>query len=123
MIERNATDNFSNDDYVRIVNFNYFINEHFNNTIEWLLGTGIPNEHSSYGFYMLSELALRQITYVDWGLLGLSWTAGIGTVVVMIMYSVRAITLKVDNSYFYINVWFMYMLMISTNNNGILSGG
>lgn len=41
MIERNATDNFSNDDYVRIVNFNYFINEHFNNTIEWLLGTGI----------------------------------------------------------------------------------
>lgn len=113
MIERNVTDNFSNDDYVRIVNFNYFINEHFNNTIEWLLGTGIPNEHSSYGFYMLSELALRQITYVDWGLLGLSWTAGIGTVVVMIMYSVRAITLKVDNSYFYINVWFMYMLMIS----------
>jgi hypothetical protein len=113
MNERNQTDNFSNEDYIRIKEWEYYTGEHFNNSIEYFFGSGLPAfKKGKYGPYMVSLLR-EGLTYVDLGLLSLSWMIGVIPVLVMILYSTKVIRIQVDKNYYYVGHWFIYLLSIS----------
>lgn len=123
MQERNATDTFDNPEYIRILQINYFLNDHFQSFSEFFWGTGIPNINSRYGEYMYSfhevnkygEITGTSITgWFDWGLLGLSWVLGIPFVCCLIIYALRVIFMKVPREYFYLSSWFVFLLISST---------
>ncbi len=113
MMERQQTDNFSNSDYVRVINFQYYTQQHFNSVLEYLLGSGMPFENTSAYARSMMRLQERGIFYVDFGLLGLSWILGIIPVLLMITYSIKAFLIKVSSQYYFLGIWFIYLVGIS----------
>lgn len=113
MMERQQTDNFSNSDYVRVVNFQYYTQKHFNSVLEYLLGSGMPFENTSAYARSMLRLQERGIYYVDFGLLGLSWILGIIPVLIMLVYSIKAFLIKVKSQYYFLGIWFIYLAGIS----------
>jgi len=104
---------FSNNDYIRWIQLDYFLNSHFNNRAEMFFGSGMPGYgNSSYFQYYLSLTELG-IYWVDWGLIGLLWVIGVIPVVCMILYSFRAYRMKVEPQYKYVGIWFLYLLLLS----------
>ncbi|MDU0808905.1 hypothetical protein [Aquirufa regiilacus] len=130
MSERQKTDNLSNNDYVRLLQLNYYMTEHFKSNSEYLLGSGLPQrgdkenniKASSYGKYMDSLLS-QGLTWVDWGLLSMSWVIGIIPVLTSIFYSIKAYRIKTKKEHLYLGVWFMYILIISFTTIEILRAG
>ncbi|MFT3993578.1 MAG: hypothetical protein QM660_04675 [Dysgonomonas sp.] len=125
MMQRQETDNMGNEDYVRVLQLDYFLHHHFKNIIEFIGGSGVPNPNSGYGKYMYSfnevdEYGVMSGTSItgwfDWGLIGLSWVMGIPAVLALLIYAIRAIILKVDKEYYYIGCWFLFLLIISPVN-------
>lgn len=118
MLDRQEEQNFSNEDYIRVVEFNYFTHEHFKNYAEWFFGSGFPKLGSSYGNYMAADASewnngSTRTGWVDWGLFGLSWVAGIPTVVCLLLISFRAIFFKIEPSYAYVSAWYVFLLVSS----------
>lgn len=113
--QEGGDESLTNSDYIRVIQFNYFTQEFHKNNVEYVLGSGMPFTDSKYGkeFELKSASGLQ---YVDWGLLGLSWMMGIVPVLAMILYSVKAIRLKVESQYYYISVWFLFLLSVSLFN-------
>jgi hypothetical protein len=112
MLQKQETQNLSNPNYIRVIQFQYFTQYHFHNILEYILGSGIPFEGTNYSKYM-SSLNNEGIFAEDWGLLGLSWLIGIIPVTFMIFYSIKAFILKVDKQYYYIGIWFLYLVTTS----------
>jgi hypothetical protein len=112
MLERQKTQVFSNENYIRVIQFQYFTQEHFKNIWEYIFGSGMPGAGSAYNQYM-DGLLNRGITWVDLGLLSLSWVIGIPAVIAMILYSLKASFLKVSSEYYYQGIWFIYLVAIS----------
>ena len=112
MVERQQEDNLGNEDYIRVINFLYYTQEHFTNVWEYFWGSGMAFPTTRYGEYM-EDLNENHIWYVDWGLIGLSWIVGVIPVLVMIWYSVKSFFLKVLTPFRYLGVWFLYLLLIS----------
>lgn len=118
MLDRQEESVFSNSDYSRVIQFQYFTQEHFKSIWEYIFGSGIPalakqgGLISEYGLYM-SGLEDTGINYVDFGLLSLSWMIGITAVISMIAYSIKAFLLKVSANYYYLGIWFIYLLITS----------
>lgn len=112
MLARQETQNLNNSDYIRVIAFQFFTEVHFTNSLEYILGSGLPFPGTEYGNYM-TELTEQGLYYADWGLLGLSWMIGIPPVVVMIVYSTKMFVTKVDKKYCYIGIWFFYLVIAS----------
>lgn len=116
MLERNQTENFGNSDYIRVTQFDYYVNRHFRNGVEYIFGSGYPDlsigTSSEYGRYM-QTIVESGLTWVDWGLISLSWIVGIPAVLVMVWYSAKAIKVKLPIQAVYLNVWFGYLLGLS----------
>lgn len=115
MAERQENENLNNEDYIRVTQFVYFTQDHFDNIGEYIMGSGVPSmgvDPSSYGRKM-EKLQNDGINWVDWGLLSLSWIIGIPAVLVMIFYSFKVILLKLPIDYFYVKIWFIYLLVSS----------
>ena len=120
MIERQQTDNFSNNDYIRLIQYQYYTKEHFKSIGEYVLGSGLPQrgnsssgiKASAYGTYM-DGLVSSGLNWVDWGLLSMSWVIGIIPILVIIFYSIKIFRLRVSKQYEYIGLWFLYLLVIS----------
>ncbi|MGB4576568.1 MAG: hypothetical protein WBI06_06655 [Paludibacter sp.] len=110
LIERNETDNFYNSDYGRFSTLNYYINEHFKNSFEYFWGSGLPSESSVYGRYIL-KLKDSFIIYADWGFLGFSWMIGIPLTLFFLIFSIKAISIKVDKRYTYLSIWILFILL------------
>jgi len=115
MIVRQKEDNFTNQDYIRLIGLNYYTTKHFVSNTEYILGSGYPayGSNSRYANNMEILEQDNSIYWVDWGLLGLSWIAGIPFVFLMIWYAVRSIFRTVDVKYYYLGIWFAYILTIS----------
>ena len=60
---------------------------------------------------------------VDWGLLGQSWALGILTVSGFLMFSIKAIRLKVSNEYMYVSLWYIFLLLSSITNYEFMRAG
>jgi hypothetical protein len=118
MLVRQETEVFSNPDYVRVIQFVYFTQNHFKNIVEYIFGSGLPywpdkGATGEYAAYMYQIATEKKLNWVDLGLLAQSWVIGIPAVAVMIFYAVKAICLKVDPDYYYLGLWFFYLLISS----------
>lgn len=110
--ERNETDNFNDDDYVRLRTYEYYTEEAPNNVIDKILGIGLPNGNSKYGAEIQAVKAYG-IIWADWGLIGLSWVLGIPAVLCIIWYMLYAFLTPVSNRYSYLCYWCLYMVLAS----------
>lgn len=80
MVLRQQTDNFDNDDYIRVVSYNYFMeNSSFADKI-W--GTGVPDTKSNYGKEIF-DLQQKGFYLADLGLVGLMLTIGLLSVIIL----------------------------------------
>ena len=119
MILRNESgQNLTNKDYVRIIQWDYYMNHFFKSTIEQFFGAGLPRKTSAYGQWFENQLK-----FVDWGLIGQSWMLGIITVVGFVMFAVKAIRIKVSPLYKYISLWYIFLLLSSVTNYEFVRNG
>lgn len=131
MINRNQDQNFQNEDYIRIRELEYFTQEHFISLSDFFWGSGFPSDQSSYGKYMLSLQEYNQYgesvasvgAWYDWGLLGLSWVAGIPTVIILLIISIKAIFKKTDKQYYYFSFFYLFMILSSITTIEFYRGG
>lgn len=108
--ESNQT--FDNDDYIRMVSINYYYSSFFKSPVELVFGAGMIGSTGPVA-NIFARLMLYNYNLTDWGLIGLSWYAGIPVVLCIIYYLVRGIFQKVPKTYSYISAWFLYLLIIS----------
>lgn len=119
--EQSAGEDFSNKDYIRVIQYEYFTQKHFKNDIEHFFGSGMPEQRTAYGKDQ-NELAKAGIFYVDWGIIGMSWMLGVITLVGMIGYMVVAI-IKSWKMEPYIPMWLIYMLLVSVTTGEFIRDG
>lgn len=111
MMERQETDQtFGNKDYIRYTTLWYYLFDHFENPIEYFLGSGIPfrGGNNAYAQYY-ERLEMFGIHYYDWGILGMSWMMGVLSLVAMIWYPIKAFFTKLPKDKVYLAVWFGYL--------------
>jgi len=118
IVERSETDNLDNEDYVRVASLIYFYNDHFKSDTEMFLGSGCSltrDRHvSTYSDYMNYLKERYHFFPIDWGLIGLSWEAGIPFVICFILLMLRVVFLKVEKRYYYLGVWQLFLLISVT---------
>ena len=119
-LERTENENLYNQDYVRVASIYYFYNSHFQSDTEMILGSGCSlwNDKpvSTYSDYMRGLKDSYHFFPVDWGLIGLSWEAGILFTLCFILLIVRVIFLKVDKQYYYVRIWSFFLLIIGVTH-------
>lgn len=108
--ESNQT--FDNDDYIRMISINYYYTRFFISPIELFFGAGMIGDTGPVAD-VFAKLMLYNYNLTDWGLIGLSWYAGIPVVLCILYYLVKGIFQRVPSQYLYINAWFLYLLIIS----------
>ena len=110
MFERQEKQGDALVDNTRMTTFMYYMEEHFNNGVEYILGSGMPNGNFQYGRYM--EILMQEsIHYTDLGLLGLSWILGIVTLIGIFLYCLKAI--RIDVVAPDVKVWFCFLFISS----------
>ena len=115
--KQQGDENFDNDDYIRLINLDYHLNEYFQSDVEYFLGSGINRNPKSSLYVKNDDLAEMHMDWVDWGIFGLSWMVGTLTVIGMLFYSLYVICRKYPKEAQYIPVFFIYLLMISITTN------
>lgn len=115
MIERSdSNQSLNNEDYVRVVQFEYFEHHFFKSPVERVLGAGIPLPSSKYGKEFEKDRS-QGMQYVDWSFLGVSWMLGTIAVVGFIWLGLKVVFLKVDKRYCYFSLYFLFLLISITN--------
>lgn len=122
IMDRNETQNFDNDDYVRIRTYNYYTQIAPYNQFERIMGIGLPNPNCKYG-RVIQELKEHHIVWADWGLLGMAWVLGYPGTLCIIWYALYAFGLKVDKRYYYLKYWFLFMVLCSVFTREIYRDG
>ena len=122
VIERQETDNFDNEDYVRILGLNYYMNDHFKSFIEMLLGSGMYYEGSSCEV-LQESLEAYGIRWNDWGILGLSFYNGIFCVLPLLFCLVKCLFIKINDDNLYLHSWIIFMLLCSITTAEFLRQG
>lgn len=130
IVERQENTSFYDNDNVRMVTLEYYLNNYFVNPYEWLFGSGMvkrivdsgagPDDivktnlyESKYSRDVSMTSARYHIYPVDWGLLGLSWEAGVPAILILIVLQFYLMFHKLDNKYLYISSWGLFALIIS----------
>lgn len=121
MLERQATDNFDNTDYIRILEWNYYTTNHFINGYDYFFGSGIPSNYSAYGrqiaslasFNQFGEVTTSVAQWRDWGIIGFSWILGLPATFILILLFGILIFTKVDKKYMYLKCTYCLLLLIS----------
>lgn len=123
MIERQEQEqSYSNPDYVRYAQLDYFLHQHFYNNLEYFLGSGMPHPNSTYGKKMTLDkddyTNTFTIGWYDWGLIGLSWIIGIPAILCLLYIIFKCIkySFSLDKHKWYIAYWYIFLIIISINN-------
>ena len=114
-INRSIEDQNLKENYVRFVQLDYFVNSHSKNSIEFILGSGLPGD-STYGRSMNikadASINLIPINWVDLGFIGLAIIVGfpfsISIVYVLVKEGLRK---KCDARFYYIQSWYCYLIL------------
>ena len=129
-VTKQKTETFSNEDYVRVYELNFYLTEHFQNTSELLFGTGIPNYYSDYGlrYIYVKDDPLYRDNYVragwlDLGLFGLACIIGFFTVSVLLFLLYKAITLRQPLPMLYIPYLLVFLIVVSLATTEIYRPG
>lgn len=110
MVERNEKDNFDNEDYARLLSYDYYTNQYPENLGDKILGGGLPNGNSTYGAE-IQDLKGYHIIWADWGLIGLSWVLGIPTVLCLVWLFFHAFITPVEPDKSYLCYWCLFMVL------------
>lgn len=124
MIERQLSgESFDNDDYVRVAQFNYFVNKHFISKYDYFFGSGLPSPYSKYGKDFNDTKAVAENTgqdkgggiygWVDWGIVGLSWMAGVPMGILLYGFLLFMIFRKYEKKDLYIPSLYLFLLLTS----------
>lgn len=119
---RQETDNFQNEDYVRIIGLNYYLHDHFHNVTEQILGCGMYYSGSE-GEKLQEQIEPYGIKWNDWGVLGLSFYSGIITIIMLLYCTIVCALKKTNKEYVYLNAWMIYMLLCSITTAEFLRQG
>ena len=130
VIERNEKANLGNEDYVRMLTLNYYLNNYFKSPVEMFLGSGLVQrsftidkdfvkKYESNYSREVSDTSIRyHIFPVDWGLLGFSWEGGIpATLVLLLIVLMFIVFSRVDEKYMYISAWGIMVWLFSLLNS------
>ena len=114
MIEKQQGDQtLANDDYIRWINFYYHLDENTKDDVEYYLGVGLNADKNSSLCIKEDILMEQHLSWVDWGLIGLSWQVGLLTVLGMLLYSFKVIKFRFEPEQVCISVFFLYLVLIS----------
>lgn len=132
---RNELVESSVEDYIRIRDIEYTYSNHFKNNLELLCGSGmtilsfntddltgiteINKPKSEYARYMTELFVVDHYIYIDLGIFGLSWMAGIPFVLVLLFIMYRVLRLKVETEYYYCGM-FMILCFIGGFTNALI---
>lgn len=120
LVNRTETQNFDNEDYIRVECMNYFYTSFFKNDAELVLGSGraiIDAEHQQNWISQYSRERSNLADYyhyypVDLGLLGLSWETGIPFVLCFILLILSPFCCKVPESLYYLQMYGFLIVII-----------
>ena len=115
MKRQEAGATFANEDYIRVIQFNYFTKEHFKSPVEYVFGSGIPNPRTKYGqpFYTVDPALGPYNGWQDWGIVGLSWMIGIPAVLALLFPVLRIIRRKCDDNILFLKFFYIFLLLSS----------
>ena len=115
MKRQEAGATFANEDYIRVIQFNYFTKEHFKSPVEYVFGSGIPNPRTKYGqpFYTVDPALGPYNGWHDWGIVGLSWMIGIPAVLALLFPVLRIIRKKCDDKILFLKFFYIFLLLSS----------
>ena len=114
--ENNQT--FANDDYIRVIEFDYFWNQQFIKPYEKIIGGGNPvDPDSRYGNSFQAVELQRNLYWVDLGIVGLSMVIGIPAVLCLVYLYVRCIWRCKEKQIQYIRFTFFIVLIGSIITN------
>lgn len=127
MLERNQDSNFANEDYIRVLSFNYHVTEYFKSPLEFILGSGNPvipvaGAASKYG-KDIQDLQDMGFIYQDWGVIGYSWIRGIVPILCIGWYCIKSLRICVPKEYYYLGVWLFFLLIGSITTAEIFRPG
>lgn len=118
MLNRQTDANFSNEDYIRVRQFEYFTNEHFKSPIEYFFGSGFSNPRSEYGkrmFYLQGMTTENQTGPIggwrDWGMVGLSWIIGLPCLLCILFCILKIFVTKIPKQYYYLKYFYLFILL------------
>ena len=122
MKNRQHSQTFSNKEYIRWMEFNYYTNNHFQNGYEMFWGSGPWNGDSQYGKYIESFRRAESVisgndtsvtTWWDWGLIGLSWAMGIPLALLIYIYLFYMAFKKTNKRYYYMSSIYIFLILTS----------
>lgn len=104
---------FSNSDYIRVIQFNYFTEHHFHSWIEYIFGSGLPNPDTKYGrpFYEVDEFIGPYNGFRDWGIIGLSWMIGLPTIICILYPVYKILRSRINYETLYIKFYYVFVLI------------
>jgi hypothetical protein len=99
--------------YIRILEFDYFLNKYPENGSIYVFGGGLPVGNGSYSRTM--EFTKQQYGYFwdDLGIIGFYIVIGVVALLGLLWYAIKAIFIKIPPGRFYLNFYFLYLLIVS----------
>lgn len=122
IVERNSEQNFSNNDYVRVILLDYYYSSYFENNTEMFLGSGMVerlvsenNAHyrSSYSRFVSQNSVKFHFFPVDMGLIGFSWEGGIPAAIILLLTCLYLAIHKQKDKYLYVQAWGIFAILMS----------
>ncbi len=120
ILNRQVDSNFSNEDYIRVRQIEYFTTEHFKSPIEYIFGSGFSNPRSEYGKRMLFLTGMADVNntgpiggWRDWGLVGLSWIIGIPCLLCILFCIFKILRTDIPKQYLYLKYFYLFILLTS----------
>lgn len=111
MIERQGSgQTFSNSDYIRFIEYDYYMENVFSNPLERFFGGGTPVYGTAY--YNEIMVAFEKLLYWnDWGIIGLSWIIGVVPVCILIFLVLKCCLYHLNGHYFYLKLLLLLLLL------------
>lgn len=110
MLERQSDEQtFANEDYIRLIEYQYYTEYVYSNKIERFLGGGAPIFGTEY-YKKITKAFDLDLYWNDWGIIGLSWIIGGMSVLTLVYIIFKAMMVKLPNRFLYLKISLMYLL-------------
>lgn len=101
------------DKNVRLVALDYFFNEFPKNNSVYIIGSGFPGTKSVYSHHLMIVSNYLRLFWVDLGILGFLIIVGAIALSGLLWYSIKAAFTRLKPDKLYLNIYFLYLLMVS----------